>query len=207
MLDTRREKSRGTVSSPCPIQVAPSSVVHFHDALRLRCAPAAMAARSGPTRPFGVGAPVGNGLGRRARFDGPVPVVEDRPAVRTAQHRRIAPSRAAVQSLRRPLSIGAVRVAMHAGGSAIQRGTDRAVTFTGKPGITIPKGADALSDPIEFPVKALAQITVSIHVRDDGGTPGSAATASSTMAGRRSSVPVPCRDWIATCSAGRVCAS
>ena len=69
-----------------------------------------------------------------------------------------------------PLSIGSVRVAIHAGGSAIQRDTDRAVTFTARPGVTIPKGADALSDPLEFPVKALAQLAVSIHVRDDGGT-------------------------------------
>jgi lysophospholipase L1-like esterase len=69
-----------------------------------------------------------------------------------------------------PLSIGSVRVAIHAGGSAIQRDTDRAVTFAARPGVTIPKGADALSDPLEFPVKALSQLAVSIHVRDDGGT-------------------------------------
>jgi lysophospholipase L1-like esterase len=69
-----------------------------------------------------------------------------------------------------PLSIGSVRVALHAGGSAIDRATDRPVTFATNAGVTIPKGADALSDPLEFPVKALAQIAVSIHVRDDGGT-------------------------------------
>jgi lysophospholipase L1-like esterase len=69
-----------------------------------------------------------------------------------------------------PLSIGAVRVAVHAGQSAIQRGTDREVTFAAQSGVTIPSGADALSDPIEFPVTALTQLAVSIHVRDDGGT-------------------------------------
>jgi lysophospholipase L1-like esterase len=68
------------------------------------------------------------------------------------------------------LSIGSVRVAVHAGGSAIQRETDRAVTFAARPGVTIPKGGDALSDPLEFPVRALAQLAVSIHVRDDAGT-------------------------------------
>lgn len=69
-----------------------------------------------------------------------------------------------------PLSIGSVRVAIHAGGSAIQHETGRAVTFAARPGVTIPKGADALSDPLEFPVKALARVAVSIHVLDDGGT-------------------------------------
>jgi lysophospholipase L1-like esterase len=69
-----------------------------------------------------------------------------------------------------PVSIGSVRVAIHAGGSAIERDTDRAVTFAARPDVVIPKGADALSDPLEFPVKALAQLAVSIHVRHDGGT-------------------------------------
>jgi lysophospholipase L1-like esterase len=68
-----------------------------------------------------------------------------------------------------PLSIGSVRVAVHAGGSAIQRSTDRALTFKGRHEVTIPKGGDALSDSIEFRAMALAQVAVSIHVRDDGG--------------------------------------
>jgi lysophospholipase L1-like esterase len=68
-----------------------------------------------------------------------------------------------------PLSIGPVRIALHASGSAIRPGTDRGVTFGGSRVATIEKGGDALSDPIEFPVKALAQIAVSIHVRNDFG--------------------------------------
>jgi lysophospholipase L1-like esterase len=68
-----------------------------------------------------------------------------------------------------PLSIGPVRIALHASGSAIRPGTDRGVTFGGSPVATIERGGDGLSDPIEFPVNALAQIAVSIHVRDDGG--------------------------------------
>lgn len=70
---------------------------------------------------------------------------------------------------RDPLSIGSVRVALHASGSAIQPGTDRRLTFAGSSGLTIPRGGAAVSDAIEFPVKALAQIAVSIHVREDGG--------------------------------------
>jgi lysophospholipase L1-like esterase len=63
-----------------------------------------------------------------------------------------------------PLTIGPVRVARPAGGSAIRPGTDRAVTFGGKPAVTIPKGADALSDPVAFPVAALDEIAVSAYV-------------------------------------------
>ena len=41
-----------------------------------------------------------------------------------------------------PMTIGPVRVAKDAGESAIQPGTDRAVTFNGKPTATIAQGAD-----------------------------------------------------------------
>jgi lysophospholipase L1-like esterase len=67
------------------------------------------------------------------------------------------------------LSIGAVRVAVHREQSAIAPESDRAVTFGAQPGITIPSGADALSDPIAFPVTALTRLAVSIHVQDDQG--------------------------------------
>jgi lysophospholipase L1-like esterase len=69
----------------------------------------------------------------------------------------------------RPLSIGSARVALHAGGPAIQPGTARALTFDGRANVAIPKGGSVVSDSIEFPAKALAQIAISIHVRDDGG--------------------------------------
>ena len=53
------------------------------------------------------------------------------------------------------VTIGPVRVAKHAGESAIQPGTDRAVTFGGKPTVNIAQGADILSDTVAFPVAAL----------------------------------------------------
>ncbi|MGH8235532.1 MAG: GDSL-type esterase/lipase family protein, partial [Steroidobacteraceae bacterium] len=67
-----------------------------------------------------------------------------------------------------PVTIGPVRVAKDAGESAIQPGTDRAVTFGGKPTVTIAQGADVLSDSVAFPVAALEQLAISMYVVDSG---------------------------------------
>ena len=62
------------------------------------------------------------------------------------------------------ITVGAVRVARQANGSAIQPKTSRAVTFDGKASVTIASGGDALSDPISFPVAALENLAVSLYV-------------------------------------------
>jgi lysophospholipase L1-like esterase len=67
-----------------------------------------------------------------------------------------------------PVTIGPVRVARHAGGPAIRAGTDRQVTFGGSGTATIAPGADVLSDPVEFPIAALEQLAISLHVVDSG---------------------------------------
>ena len=64
------------------------------------------------------------------------------------------------------VTIGPVRVAKHAGESAIRPDTDRPVTFGGKPTVTIAPGADALSDPVAFSLVALEQIAISLYVVD-----------------------------------------
>jgi lysophospholipase L1-like esterase len=63
-----------------------------------------------------------------------------------------------------PVTIGPVRVGRSGGGSAIHAGTDRPLTFGGKSSVTIPKGADALSDPVALPVRALEELAVSLYV-------------------------------------------
>ena len=64
------------------------------------------------------------------------------------------------------VTIGPVRIAKHAGESAIRPDTDRPVTFGGKPTVTIAPGADALSDPVAFPLVALEQVAISLYVVD-----------------------------------------
>jgi lysophospholipase L1-like esterase len=65
-----------------------------------------------------------------------------------------------------PLRIDGARVALAGapGGSAIEAGTDRAVTFDGQAGVTIPPGATWLSDPVALPVEGLARLAVSLRL-------------------------------------------
>jgi lysophospholipase L1-like esterase len=63
-----------------------------------------------------------------------------------------------------PVTIGPVRIAAHADGSAIKAGTDRVVTFGGKPTVTIEKGRDVLSDPVAFAVMPLQELAISMFL-------------------------------------------
>ena len=63
-----------------------------------------------------------------------------------------------------PLTLSDVHVALSAGGSRIQDGSDHAVTFGGASNIVIPPGAAMFSDPVSMNVAALADVTVSFFV-------------------------------------------
>jgi len=60
-------------------------------------------------------------------------------------------------------------------------GTDRVLTFDGRPAISIPPGADYLSDPVELEAPALTNLTISMHLPQapagQTGHPGSRATS------------------------------
>jgi len=63
-----------------------------------------------------------------------------------------------------PLTIGAARIGLRAGGSDVAAGTDRALTFGGRAFVTIPPGAPALSDPVELNVPPLSDLAVSLYL-------------------------------------------
>ena len=65
-----------------------------------------------------------------------------------------------------PLTIGAAHVALSAGpkSSEITLGSANALTFSGKPSITIPAGAIAVSDPADLKLPALADLAVSLFL-------------------------------------------
>jgi lysophospholipase L1-like esterase len=69
----------------------------------------------------------------------------------------------------KPVTIGAARVALADGADKLQAGTERAVTFDGKPSATIPAGAPLLSDPIDLQVSDLATLSVSVYLQGDTG--------------------------------------
>ncbi|MEO8675580.1 MAG: SGNH/GDSL hydrolase family protein [Casimicrobiaceae bacterium] len=62
------------------------------------------------------------------------------------------------------LIIGAAHVALRSTGASIVAGTDRALTFNGSPGTTIPPGALAVSDPVNLKVPDLADLAVSLYI-------------------------------------------
>lgn len=64
----------------------------------------------------------------------------------------------------KPLVIGGASVALTDRGPRIQTESLRTVTFGGRTSATIPAGAPLLSDPIDLPVPALAQVTVSVYL-------------------------------------------
>ena len=64
----------------------------------------------------------------------------------------------------RPLLVGAARVALRDKGPAIVQGSDRKLTFGGNDGTAIAAGAVGFSDPVDLPVKPLADLAVSIHL-------------------------------------------
>ncbi len=63
-----------------------------------------------------------------------------------------------------PLVIGAAQVARAAKGAGVVAGSSHALTFSGKTSVTIPPGAPMLSDPVDLPVAALSNVSVSLHL-------------------------------------------
>ncbi len=71
------------------------------------------------------------------------------------------------------LKIGVAHVALSAKGAAIVPDSDRALTFGGRPSVSIPPGAPILSDPVDLKVAPLTELALSIYLPEK--------TASSTV--------------------------
>ena len=67
------------------------------------------------------------------------------------------------------LIVGAVRVALQDNGPAVVPGTDREVTFYGSPSVTIPPGAQIVSDAVNLSIAPLQELAVSIYLPGDTG--------------------------------------
>lgn len=63
-----------------------------------------------------------------------------------------------------PLEIGEVHVALAGSGADEDAGTDHAVTFSGQRSISVPPGAQLVSDPVAFDVPALGRLSVSTYL-------------------------------------------
>ena len=62
------------------------------------------------------------------------------------------------------LNIPAAHVALPAGASAIRPESDKALTFHGKPSVSIPPGAAMFSDPVDFDLAPLSDLVVTIRL-------------------------------------------
>ena len=63
-----------------------------------------------------------------------------------------------------PLTLGAVSVATQAGQATAVAGSQRAVTFSHRRSVTIPAGAELVSDPVPMSVEAQQNILVSLYL-------------------------------------------
>src|SRR5215831_864685 len=63
-----------------------------------------------------------------------------------------------------PLRIGAASVGVVLDGAQLVPGTTRPVTFHGAASVTIPAGAEALSDPLAMTVRPLQELAVSLYL-------------------------------------------
>jgi lysophospholipase L1-like esterase len=63
----------------------------------------------------------------------------------------------------KPLTVGAVSVGVVLNGASLVPGTARTVTFGGKASVTIPAGAQALSDPLAIRVAPLEELAISLY--------------------------------------------
>ena len=62
------------------------------------------------------------------------------------------------------LRIGAAHVAISSKASAIVSDSDRALTFGGRPSVTIPPGAPVISDPVDLKMPPLREVAVSVYL-------------------------------------------
>lgn len=68
-----------------------------------------------------------------------------------------------------PLQIGGAHLAVRTRGSGIDPATDTPLTFSGTPTATIPVGEELLSDPVERPVNAGEELTLTLYLPGDTG--------------------------------------
>ena len=82
-----------------------------------------------------------------------------------------------------PLHFTSVHIArpLAASSSAIDPASDRALTFSGSSDVTVPAGAEYVSDPIDYPVAALSNLAITFYLdappARETGHPGSRATS------------------------------
>ena len=81
-----------------------------------------------------------------------------------------------------PVEVSAVHLAASLGEGAIDPATDAALTFGGRPGVTIPPGGSVVSDPLDYALPARTDLAVTMRIESVSdsvvtGHPGSRTTS------------------------------
>ncbi len=80
-----------------------------------------------------------------------------------------------------PLTLTKAHLALSAGAAAIRPESGKALSFAGRPSVTIPPGALMVSDPVAFDLRPLADLAVTVHLdgapRELTAHPGSRTTS------------------------------
>lgn len=80
-----------------------------------------------------------------------------------------------------PMQVRSAHLADHAGSGRIAAGTDRALSFDGRPDVTIPAGHAVVSDPLDFELEPMADVAITVWFADVPaeltGHPGSRTTS------------------------------
>lgn len=66
----------------------------------------------------------------------------------------------------RALIVGSAHIALRDSGATIKTSTDHALTFGGRPTVTLRPGAVVISDPVDFKLPALTDLAISLFVSD-----------------------------------------
>lgn len=94
-----------------------------------------------------------------------------------------------------PVAIATAHLAWSAGGGAIKAESDKALTFAGKPSVTIPPGEMIFSDPLDFELRSLSDVAMTIYFHETAsgvtGHPGSRATSYLQTGDSASAVDLP----------------
>jgi len=70
-----------------------------------------------------------------------------------------------------PVTVGAAQVGVREKDAAIAAGSNRALTFSGQPTITIPSGALMFSDPVDLTVPALSDVAIDLYLPGNTSAP------------------------------------
>src|SRR5499426_2313362 len=68
-----------------------------------------------------------------------------------------------------PLKIGTAHIALRSKEAGVVPASDRTLMFNGKPAVTIPQGAQMVSDPVDLEIPQLGDLAVSVYIPGESG--------------------------------------